>query len=458
LAQATWARCGFPSPGAHVGLATRRIRTGGRRAMSAVITVSPLAACEQEAPPVGRWRTLWHQFTQRRLKVWQPILAPRYVIPLYLVAGLLFVVIGAALLISAGGSVELSCDYTDVGTNEHGVGYCDLTVDETMEGPTWVQYHLQGFFQNHRRYVKSYSPEQLAHLHTATTEKGEEAACEPAQFGRKGRPLYPCGLVAASVFNDTFAIAKRSADGSSWSRVDIVSDADAIARPADKDRYKNIDPEARGDRVGQSGERLQEQAVRDMWILEAFPPVQCEQVAFREGETVMPVRVATKEVPGIGGESVEVPACTGYMNGQPVCEFTRNGSAFPCEGPDFRAARRRSWGVESGHFMVWMRIAGFPSFRKLWGRIDETLEAGTQLRLYFVDNYPVKQLHGRKSLLLTSKSSIGGPGDWLGYGSLALGCCCVVVFVVCELLQLFYRPRLLGDISYLTPETPAKSS
>ena len=29
------------------------------------------------------------------------------------------------------------------------------------------------------------------------------------------------------------------------------------------------------------------------------------------------------------------------------------------------------------HFIVWMRTAGLPNFRKLWGRIDNGLEAGS---------------------------------------------------------------------------------
>ena len=29
------------------------------------------------------------------------------------------------------------------------------------------------------------------------------------------------------------------------------------------------------------------------------------------------------------------------------------------------------------HFIVWMRTAGLPNFRKLWARIDGDLEAGT---------------------------------------------------------------------------------
>lgn len=28
------------------------------------------------------------------------------------------------------------------------------------------------------------------------------------------------------------------------------------------------------------------------------------------------------------------------------------------------------------HFIVWMRTAGLPNFRKLWGRIDNYLDPG----------------------------------------------------------------------------------
>jgi hypothetical protein len=31
------------------------------------------------------------------------------------------------------------------------------------------------------------------------------------------------------------------------------------------------------------------------------------------------------------------------------------------------------------HFMVWMRTAGLPEFRKLWGRIETQLPAGNYL-------------------------------------------------------------------------------
>jgi len=33
--------------------------------------------------------------------------------------------------------------------------------------------------------------------------------------------------------------------------------------------------------------------------------------------------------------------------------------------------------VENQHFLVWMRTAGLPTFRKLYASIDSPLEAGT---------------------------------------------------------------------------------
>ena len=49
--------------------------------------------------------------------------------------------------------------------------------------------------------------------------------------------------------------------------------------------------------------------------------------------------------------------------------------------------------MEDPHFMVWMRTAGLPNFRKLWGRIDMTLQPG-EYYLKVINNYEVSPFQG----------------------------------------------------------------
>lgn len=44
--------------------------------------------------------------------------------------------------------------------------------------------------------------------------------------------------------------------------------------------------------------------------------------------------------------------------------------------------------VGDEHFIVWMRTAGLPNFRKLWGRIDTGLEPGSY-ELWIDNQYQV---------------------------------------------------------------------
>lgn len=97
----------------------------------------------------------------------------------------------------------------------------------------------------------------------------------------------------------------------------------------------------------------------------------------------------------------------------------------------------------------WMRTAGLPTFSKLARRNDDTvLEIGT----YQIDigtNFPVLKYNGSKSLVLTTRSVLGGRNPFLGIAYLviagvtfALG----MIFLVKHLI----KPRKLGDHSYLT--------
>jgi len=76
---------------------------------------------------------------------------------------------------------------------------CDL------KPPVLLYYRLTNFYQNHRRYVKSLDSDQLKGTAVSNTSLG---ACAPLDTDhlehKNGKPYYPCGLIANSVFNDTF--------------------------------------------------------------------------------------------------------------------------------------------------------------------------------------------------------------------------------------------------------------
>jgi len=68
-----------------------------------------------------------------------------------------------------------------------------------MESPVFMYYKLSNFYQNHRRYVKSYSSDQLkGNTPDYGTVQGGD--CKPLDVSN-GKIIYPCGLIANSVFN-----------------------------------------------------------------------------------------------------------------------------------------------------------------------------------------------------------------------------------------------------------------
>ena len=81
--------------------------------------------------------------------------------------------------------------------------------------------------------------------------------------------------------------------------------------------------------------------------------------------------------------------------------------------------------VEDEHFMVWMSIAGLPTFRKLWGRIEEELEPGNY-RMAILNNYNVEPFRGEKRMVMTTTAMFGGKFYFLAYSYMA---CAIIAFI-----------------------------
>ncbi|ORY30577.1 ligand-effect modulator 3 family [Naematelia encephala] len=187
-------------------------------------------------------------FKQQRLKAWQPILTPKAVLPTLFIIGLIFAPIGALIVWGAGKVTTITLDYTQCDSDAPTDGtlapmssyYYALkrgadVRQSAIASPTWsfsndssravgeeaqceiefevpyalgpgvfLYYKLTNYYQNHRRYVQSLDTSQLTG-HYRSTSDVDSGDCKPITSA-DGKPYYPCGLIANSLFNvDTFS-------------------------------------------------------------------------------------------------------------------------------------------------------------------------------------------------------------------------------------------------------------
>ncbi|KAG6777332.1 hypothetical protein POTOM_017151 [Populus tomentosa] len=104
---------------------------------------------------------------------------------------------------------------------------------------------------------------------------------------------------------------------------------------------------------------------------------------------------------------------------------------------------------EQVDLIVWMRTAALPTFRKLYGKIERDLPANTTITVIIQNNYNIYSFGGKKKLVLSTTSCLGGKDNFLGGAYLFVGGLCLFL-AVCFILVYVLRPRPIGDPSYLS--------
>ncbi|KAJ8275022.1 hypothetical protein COCON_G00096470 [Conger conger] len=96
-------------------------------------------------------------------------------------------------------------------------------------------------------------------------------------------------------------------------------------------------------------------------------------------------------------------------------------------------------------FIVWMRTAALPTFRKLYRIIQKNSMGPTLPRgNYTLDvtyNYPVRGFDGRKRMILSTISWMGGKNPFLGIAYITVGSICFSLGVVLFIIHHKYGTR-----------------
>lgn len=304
----------------------------------------------------------------------------------------------------AGSNKIAACD--SIGLEYNANKNCTLTfsVDKQMDPPVLIYYELTNFYQNYRSYVQSRDDYQLTGQVGDQSELSQKA-CEP--INKLGNiTINPCGLIANTFFNDKFTLVAGAVDDQG---VELFMNNTGIAWQSDlKYRFK----------------------MPDGYEKKLCPEKQCE------ASCCDAFNFSCKE-PAI---SPEDGLC--YAYNYPESDTTQY---LYQTYPNIISPLEH---VRNEHFVVWMRVASQPKFRKLYGHIDQTIPAGTTLRFNVNMNYVVESFSGTKALLITTNSMWGTKDSAVGITIYSIGYFCLACGVFFALKH-WLRPRKVADRKYL---------
>ena len=100
------------------------------------------------------------KFKRQKLPGWRPVPTIASTTIVFICFGVIFIALEIVILLFSNKIIDVVKRYDDIDQcKDIGNGKCNVTLEITkdMEKTIMVYYQLNGFYQNHRRYVKSKS-------------------------------------------------------------------------------------------------------------------------------------------------------------------------------------------------------------------------------------------------------------------------------------------------------------
>lgn len=330
---------------------------------------------------------------------------------------------GILLLMANAKVVEAKAQYDGVGTRSQFEAcavddfeqwkQCEvrIKVPKRMKAPVYVYYELSSLHQNHRRYTNSLNHDQLT---GSVRSKEELSSCAPLKVNGT-KTLNPCGLVPNTMFSDVIRL-----DGMKETSIALASDKRSKFKQPKHFSYAS--------------------GVTDIATLECLG-VPCSTDLCRSHG--LPAHCFGYEC---RGGDFDQGKCD---EGELALFYYPDHESYQYLWQTYPHTVSPLVGVENEHFIVWMRTAALPHFRKVYGRLEVDVPARHELVFNVSANYWVRKFDGRKWLVVSTHSPIGGKNAFLGVAYVVTGALCVALSAAFATLQLLF-PRRMGDVSQAT--------
>ncbi|KAJ3152355.1 hypothetical protein HDU86_005884 [Geranomyces michiganensis] len=289
---------------------------------------------------------------------------------------------------------------------------CSMLIDIgwTLAPPVFMYIALTEFYQNHRLYVKSHSVEQTG-----------------------GKMFRSAKDITGECSWLRYANCDTARSVGTWTGPGNMADMNPDCRTPEDQRsavVKGAAPDAQYFPCGLIANSMFSDEISNLYtpnFTYSLPPNDVSWPEDAEQYKLSPWFTDPALAPLINRQLIPPPAWRyKYPDGY-------NSTVYP----DFSADQR---------LQVWLRAAGFPHFRKLWGRNEGSeLPAGVY-RVDVIDRFVVKPFGGTKSIIYSTLGPVGSREGFLGKAFLTIGC----LAAAAAFLVWVVRVRKFGDRSYLT--------